>query len=269
MAKHARSMLKKRAINHKSKSAAFTDFIDAISKARRDALRLGKQQPPTKPFIKEYNHINGTDIHPSTVYRHLNHPNTDTKESSAAKRQLLSPAEEATLVAHIHEMAARALPPNRVYIERAALEIAHSRYPSMEKFGHNWIQRFEARHQDMLITAWTKSLDTSRAAAVNPTNIKHYFDLLGAVMNNYNFKDENIYGFDETGCPFGGDETKERVYTSRGESVQHQQSEGNRENVTAMVTICADGTYLIPIAIFKGKHIQKAWHKANSLLKMG
>ena len=48
-----------------------------------------------------------------------------------------------------------------------------------------------------------------------------------------------------------------------------KQSEGNQENVTAMVTICADGTYLVPITIFKGKHIQKAWHKANSLLKMG
>ena len=205
----------------------------------------------------------------TTVYRHLNHPNTDTKELSAAKRQLLSAAEEATLLAHIYEMAARALPPNRAYIERAALEIVHSRNPSIEKFGHNWIQCFEARHQGGLVTAWTKSLDTSCAAAVNPTNIKHYFDLLGAVMNKYNFEDENIYGFNETGCPFGGDETKECVYTSRGESVQHKQSEGNQENVTAMVTICADGTYLVPITIFKGKHIQKAWHKANSLLKMG
>src|SRR5271170_3901360 len=145
----------------------------------------------------------------TTVYRHLNHPNTDTKELSAAKRQLLSAAEEATLLAHIHEMAARALPPNRAYIERAALEIVHSRNPSIEKFGHNWIQCFEARHQGGLVTAWTKSLDTSCAAAVNPTNIKHYFDLLGAVMNKYNFEDENIYGFNETGCPFGGDGTKE------------------------------------------------------------
>ncbi len=166
-------------------------------------------------------------------------------------------------------MATCALPPTCAYIERAALEIVHSQNPSIKKFGHNWIQHFEAQHQDRLVTAWMKSLDTLHAAAVNPTNIKHYFNLLGAVMNKYNFKDENIYSFDKTGCPFSGDETKEHVYTSQGESVQYKQSEGNQENVTAMVTICADGTYLVPITIFKGKHIQKAWHKANSLLKMG
>ena len=79
-----------------------------------------------KPFINEYNHINGTNIHSTTVYQHLKHPNTDTKELSAAKHQLLSAAEEATLLAHIYEMAACALPPSHAYIKRAALEIIHS-----------------------------------------------------------------------------------------------------------------------------------------------
>src|SRR5260370_31908990 len=110
MAKHALSMLKKRARDHKTKSAAFMDFMDAIAKAHQDALHLRKPKPPTRPFIEEYNHINSTNIHPTTVYQHLNHPNTDTKELSAAKCQLLSAAEEATLLAHIHEMAAHALP---------------------------------------------------------------------------------------------------------------------------------------------------------------
>jgi hypothetical protein len=35
-----------------------------------------------------------------------------------------------------------------------------------------------------------------------------------------------------------------------------------------MVTICGDGTYLTPIAIFKGKNISSAWHNANDLLKI-
>src|SRR5258708_9619733 len=74
MAKHALSMLKKRARDCKTKSAAFTDFMDAIAKAHQDALHLRKPKPPTRPFIEEYNHINGTNIHPTTVYRHLNYP---------------------------------------------------------------------------------------------------------------------------------------------------------------------------------------------------
>ena len=112
--------------NCKTKSAAFTDFMDALAKACQDALHFGKPKPPTKPFIDEYNDINGTNINATTVYQHLKYPNTNTKELSAAKHQLLSTAEETTLLAHIHEMAAHALPPNRAYIERAALEIVHS-----------------------------------------------------------------------------------------------------------------------------------------------
>src|SRR5258705_5653201 len=143
MAKHALSMLKKRARDCKTKSAAFMDFMDAIAKACQDAMHLQKPKPPTKPFI-EYNHINSTNIHPTTVYQHLNHPNTDTEELSAAKCQLLSAAEEATLLAHIHEMATHTLPTTHAYIERAALEIVRSENPSIRKFGHNWIQHFEA-----------------------------------------------------------------------------------------------------------------------------
>src|SRR5260221_5722434 len=82
MAKHALSMLKKRARDHKTKSAAFMDFMDAIAKAHQDALHLRKPKPPTRPFIEEYNHINSTNIHPTTVYQHLNHPNTEDRKST-------------------------------------------------------------------------------------------------------------------------------------------------------------------------------------------
>ena len=268
MAKHALSALKKRNILSQSKDRALRELLDQIDVACRDALRRQQDPPKIKPLIRQYNSVHGTKIAITTIYRHLANPNAETKQESAAKRQLLTPAEEMTLLAHIHDMVARAQPPCRSYIERAALEIVHSRDPSLVKIGINWMERFKARHQEVLVTAWTKSLDTSRAAAVNPTNIKHYYDLLEAVMRAHLFTEENTYGFDETGCPFGGDETKERVYAAPGASVQHKQSEGNRENVTAMVTICGDGTYLTPIAIFKGKNMRSAWHAANTLLRM-
>jgi hypothetical protein len=155
----------------------------------------------------------------------LKNPKAATKLEDAAKRQLLTPAEEKTLIAHIHELATRTLPPNRTYIKRAALNIAQARDPSITKIGKNWVERFLAQHQDELVTAWTKSLDTSRAAAVNPNTIQHYWDLFSVVKTEHNFKDENTYGFDETGCLFCGDETKECVYTARGGSVQHKQAE--------------------------------------------
>ena len=42
------------------------------------------------------------------------------------------------------------------------------------------------------------------------------------------------------------------VIGTAGKCVQHQQKTGNRENITVIVTICADGTSMPPAVIFKG-----------------
>jgi hypothetical protein len=79
---------------------------------------------------------------------------------------------------------------------------------------------------------------------------------------------KNVYGMDESGFLFGGDERGDTVYCEPETAVQVKQTEGNKDNVTAVVTICADGTALVPTVIFKGKHVNSAWHDANSSLKM-
>ena len=42
-----------------------------------------------------------------------------------------------------------------------------------------------------------------------------------------------------------------------------QRHNTNRENVTAIVTICADGTTLQPTIVFKGKNFMKKWGTNN------
>src|SRR5258708_19676081 len=93
-----------------------------------------------------------------------------------------------------------------------ALEIAHIRNPSCEKIGESWFHHFQSRHSEKLKAAWTKSLDTSCAAAVNPTTIMHYFQLLKATLDNFNFVLKEIYGFAETGSPFRVDCINECFY---------------------------------------------------------
>ncbi|KIK02647.1 hypothetical protein K443DRAFT_36323, partial [Laccaria amethystina LaAM-08-1] len=67
-----------------------------------------------------------------------------------------------------------------------------------------------------------------------------------------------IYGMDESGflMAYTG---KERVVGGRGTKTQHKQGGANWENVTAVVTICADGTTVRPLIIFKGKKIRASW----------
>jgi hypothetical protein len=106
-----------------------------------------------------------------------------------------------------------------------------------------------------------------QAAAANPTNIEHNFQLLKAVLDRYQFKPENVYGFDESGLLFGDDSSGGNVFTSAGAMV-YQQAAGDKENVAAMVTICADGMYITPTIIFKGKNMSLLWHDANLKLKV-
>jgi hypothetical protein len=74
--------------------------------------------------------------------------------------------------------------------------------------------------------------------------------------------EENIYGTDESGFfPEGG--VRVRVIGARGKKTQHQQSDGGRENTTVIVTICADGSSIKPVVIYKGKHFQVKWDQDN------
>ncbi|CAK5275006.1 unnamed protein product [Mycena citricolor] len=58
-------------------------------------------------------------------------------------------------------------------------------------------------------------------------------------------------------------EVKTRVVGTAGEKTQHLQSDGGRENTTVVVTICADGTSLRPVVIFKGKKFDLDWNQEN------
>lgn len=75
---------------------------------------------------------------------------------------------------------------------------------------------------------------------------------------------ECIYGADETGIQ-NGIGTVEQVVGPAGESIQHQQRSGDRENITVLVTICADGTSIAPAVIFKGETFQSSWKQDNPL----
>jgi hypothetical protein len=44
---------------------------------------------------------------------------------------------------------------------------------------------------------------------------------------------------------------------------QYQQGYGNQENITVIVTVCADGTSTPPSMISKGKGYQTKWKQDN------
>ena len=127
---------------------------------------------------------------------------------------------------------------------------------------------FVEKHSDQLKPYWSWPLDNSRARAVNPVTKDAFFELLKSTLRVGEGEEpippELIYGVDETGNQqgLGG---HERVLGRTGKKDQYQQQSGDRENITVVVPICADGTYLPPAVIFKEEGYQVSWEQNNPL----
>jgi hypothetical protein len=124
------------------------------------------------------------------------------------------------------------------------------------------VARFLDRHREALQTHWSKPLDMQRARALNPEAVKEWFELVCKFVLEAGIRPEDLYAMDETGCP-PSDQGTQWVVGGRGVKTQHKQGGANRENVTAIVTICADGSVMHPTIIFKGQNFMTGWLNDN------
>ena len=206
------------------------------------------------------------------------------KSEFNASRQKLPPEQENVLVAYIQECGRRGFALDHAEIRKAAtaLYAAHAGKEKAEQdpLGINWVDNFVTRHHDkiagalrqlrLLITAhqssglWANPLDMQRAKALNPHNIEDWFEnVVKPHIVDQNVPPECIFGTDETGVSLDQGQSN-RVVAEKGTKRQHQSGGGNRgENVTAIITICGDGTALKPTYIFRGEALQKGWTQNN------
>lgn len=186
-----------------------------------------------------------------------------------ATKGWLTKSEEDVVVQYAAELGERGFPLTHRRLKEHVDEICHARLG--DKFpiggvGHNWTQRFLEKHADALSTYRSRSLDSKRGGAVNPTTNKAWMKLLGDTLERGDsgeaIAQECIWAMDETGFqPSGG--SRETVIGAAGKKNQYQQRDGNRENITVLVTIGADGTTTPPAVIFKGKGYQTKWKQDN------
>lgn len=201
------------------------------------------------------------DISKSTLQRRTN-GGQSIQEFNASK-QKLTPAEEHVLVNFILESANRGFPLDHKAIQHHANAIRESRLGGdCEKCGKAWVSRFLDRHRDTIQTHWSKPLDTQRAKSLNPEAVASWFEIVRKFIVEEGVLPTQLYAMDESGFPPALQGTS-RVAGARGTRIQHQQGGANRENVTALVCICADGTSLKPMIIYKGKNFMEKWNGNN------
>ena len=181
-----------------------------------------------------------------------------------ASKQKLTPAEEEVLVTSILKASRRGFPPthHQISMEADSIQFAHLGQ-SYQPVGKKWVDEFLWCHNKVVKTHWSTPLSTVRAQSANPRSIHNFLtDLVKREVVDNHVPPELLYQIDETSTPqqLG---IKLRVVGPRESRRQHLQESGTKENITILVTICADGTALPPTIIFKNKGLPEDIHNDN------
>jgi hypothetical protein len=92
-----------------------------------------------------------------------------------------------------------------------------------------------------------------------------WFDAFMKVVQEQGIKQENTYNMDESGFSIRTMEST-RIILDGTLRTKHQAHPSRQEWVSIVECICADGTILPPLGIFKGKNVLQNWIP-NEVLK--
>lgn len=108
-------------------------------------------------------------------------------------------------------------------------------------------------------------MDGIRQTAVSREGVQHFFNNLEAEIKEHDIKAQNIYNFDEKGFLIGiGKRARVIATAAEQPNKNKRRQDGNRESVTIIVAISADGSHFSPTIIYKGLPHQEDWYNEVS-----
>jgi Tc5 transposase DNA-binding domain len=181
-------------------------------------------------------------INRTTLSRRWNHV-TGSKQSGYDAQRLLTTAQSNSLKKYINDLTERGLPPTNAMVRNFAAQIAQ------KQPGPHWIERWLKANKKDLKSGYLTSIDGARKKAESVYHYSLYYELLARKMKEYDIQAQNMYNMDEKGFLIGQLSKVRRVFTRNAYEagrVEHVMQDGNREWITLIATICADGTGLSP-----------------------
>ena len=193
------------------------------------------------------------DVPPATLTARFN--GRSTCQDAHENQCCLTSSQEDVLSNWLCSRARRAIP----VTPRGLLEIVSCLVG--ESVGASWTTRYLNRHPE-LRTRYTQSLEKCRADNVNPTTIAGFFDVFAFVVKEFNIQPHCLYNMDEKGVQLGIGK-KMVAIVDQSQKTVYQVEDGNREMVTVIECVCADGTAIHPNVIFQGKRRLLEWGRNN------
>jgi hypothetical protein len=132
--------------------------------------------------------------------------------------------------------------------------------------GKHWLSRLLKCHPHLKM-GQPSCLDPERARSFNHTTITQHFELLKKKIDENEVPWETIYNMDEKGVQLGGGHKNDgrKYIISHRCHRQVWTASDNLELVTVIECVSANGAYVDPGIIFKGKHLNKAWYSGANL----
>ena len=230
---------------------------------------LGLKQRGARTICKDFESLNrqatGTDIKLSYSTLMRLAAGGKTKAQSNAEKSWLSDAEVEVVIAYIGEIGNRGFPQSHKRLKEHVNAICRARLGELFPIGGvgiNWTDCFVEKHSEAIKMSWSQPLETKRGRAVNPFTKEAFYELLGDTVRKYDITEDRTWGVDEIGIQ-GSMGMPERVMVAQKLGPQYQQRDGDRENITVLETICADGTTIPPAVIYKGAAYQVKWAQDN------
>ncbi|RKK76286.1 hypothetical protein BFJ68_g18047 [Fusarium oxysporum] len=174
----------------------------------------------------------------------------------------LSDLEEQIIVQFILDLDSRGFPPRLRGVEEMANRLLADR--DAPPVGKRWASNFVKRQKE-LKTRFFRRYDYQRAKCEDPTIIRNWFRLVENTIAKYGVRSDEIYNFEETGFMMGviasGMVVTGTERRGRPKSVQP----GNREWITVIQAINAEGQAIPPFIIGAGQYHLANWYRDSNL----
>ncbi|KAM5526428.1 transposase [Fusarium oxysporum f. sp. phaseoli] len=178
------------------------------------------------------------------------------------KSRKLSDLEEQIIVQFLLDLDSRGFPARLRFVEEIANSLLADRdaSPVGKRWAHNFVKR-----QPELKTRLFRRYDYQRAKCEDPTIIRGWFRLVQNTIAKYGIRSDDIWNFDETGFMMGlimaGMAVTGSERRGRPKSVQP----GNREWITVIQAINAEGQSIAPFIIGAGQYHLANWYRESNL----
>lgn len=117
-----------------------------------------------------------------------------------------------------------------------------------EMAGRDWVEGFLKRNQEVSVRA-PENTSAARASAFNKVNVGKFFELLGSLMDKYNFPPSAIYNCDETGITTVPNKPSKIIARKGKKQIGTLSSAERGATVTSLICCNAMGQFIPPLVI--------------------